>query len=1169
MEFDYRTGRNATSRDVATHAKLTPGKRTLTEQLPPIQRRQAAEQPGAELTASATTLPAPIQQPDPAARATMYALFSVPRAATAGPAEALAAAVDDRQALGDERTAHPVQPGAGDRAPSSEDHTAASSGARDAARLAPQVSRLGLLFGTPEVHRSTQGGDPGGGAAPEAVISAARGSGAPLPAGVRTLLEPRLNHDFGNVRVHTDAEASAAAGSIHARAYTVGSDIVFGDGQFQPDQRDGQHLLAHELVHVVQQAGDSAASGPGAQPDTAIHLARTVEQLTALHALARSMSGRAGDADGPRHIAALATGLEQLRAVIASGDGVLQARVLAEISARLPPGMVSSIPGPTPGMPPATPQITSERPPGIAMAGFTISRADDPAEHEAERVADAVMDGAQVSISGAAHEVVHRSGGSFNCGPVAWIARLVLAIVFLALRCLEDCHRSHEDEEEEEEDDDEDDAAADEAEKEKPDETETETETEARNNDQIPLYDTEATSEDKNSTKDGDSDDANNASRQTTHEKYSQTQATNTANVPAVGEIDDQPQPNAVQGQPNSKKKRMTRGRRKKLALQRAATAANQAEIEALEEQANASNGETLDAQQIAHPSAGTAEGEEATESTGHSTSEKHKAAADEKRTSSADKEKEKEPETKEGTPPSMHDIDGLMDELPPLLSDDENDNEVHTLRSSPKALIEQALKSGQIHSLSARVLRAGLAHLDLEACKLLARHMTDKQWNKKTATFLASYIEDPHVLAMCIDKALAPIVVPTCNPVVLCKFICEKGAANITQYLLPDQLVLLVKAAFRKPDFEPLLMPYLQSGQIAFLLHGDLGEYVIAMLHPRNCIGLGGSALDVLGKHLHLKPEILLWLTYDQLAELQVEDLQAAVPAICRDRPQILELMADRCFARIEHCLDDSQKHRVKRNDLWSRGVALCRQLRQTLKVLDLDNLEEKEKAIELGHENLPGNTHELELLCEAAMQPDVLFVQVGLLTGKDLMNLLQPCPHLATLMKGYLGDHEPYGGDGVVWRHSGPTTFQAKSIRWNAPTEHGEQEPAERGDSQGIFETRLREATRQLAGRVAGGHKKGDENPLPRGERVICIKLSSVPRPDAFAYYTKTINDCLGMKAGVDAISVDWQDGSRTVWRWQRNGCYEPDNTGALLASVSGSPGTSGWQAERPFDG
>ncbi|MGV9711222.1 eCIS core domain-containing protein [Gordonia sp. NPDC003424] len=77
--------------------------------------------------------------------------------------------------------------------------------------------------------------------------------GAPLPGDLRADMEGRFGHDFGDVRIHDDAAAHDSAKSVHAQAYTVGSDIVFQSGKYDPDSHAGKHMIAHELTHVVQQ----------------------------------------------------------------------------------------------------------------------------------------------------------------------------------------------------------------------------------------------------------------------------------------------------------------------------------------------------------------------------------------------------------------------------------------------------------------------------------------------------------------------------------------------------------------------------------------------------------------------------------------------------------------------------------------------------------------------------------------------------------------------------------------------------------------------------------------------------------------------------------------------------------------------------------------------------
>jgi hypothetical protein len=88
----------------------------------------------------------------------------------------------------------------------------------------------------------------------KAATTLGEAGGQPLPENLRTEFESRFGHDFSKVRIHSDAEA---ASSIGAHAFTRGEDIVFGRGQYQPSTRQGLHLLAHELTHVVQQGGQA------------------------------------------------------------------------------------------------------------------------------------------------------------------------------------------------------------------------------------------------------------------------------------------------------------------------------------------------------------------------------------------------------------------------------------------------------------------------------------------------------------------------------------------------------------------------------------------------------------------------------------------------------------------------------------------------------------------------------------------------------------------------------------------------------------------------------------------------------------------------------------------------------------------------------------------------
>ena len=81
-----------------------------------------------------------------------------------------------------------------------------------------------------------------------------RDPGAPLASGTRARMETRLAHNFAAIRVHDGSGASRASRDLGARAFTVGQDIVFGEGALAPSTAEGERLLAHELTHAVQNA---------------------------------------------------------------------------------------------------------------------------------------------------------------------------------------------------------------------------------------------------------------------------------------------------------------------------------------------------------------------------------------------------------------------------------------------------------------------------------------------------------------------------------------------------------------------------------------------------------------------------------------------------------------------------------------------------------------------------------------------------------------------------------------------------------------------------------------------------------------------------------------------------------------------------------------------------
>lgn len=121
----------------------------------------------------------------------------------------------------------------------------------DAARLQASIGNQAVL----RLQRQA-----GGQAEALREIRAHQGAGAPIAPGLVAPLKGWLGIDPAPVRIHTDAFAAAAAAALDANAFTVGRDIFFGAGWYQPTQRDGLLRLGHELVHTAQTGGDGRAA---------------------------------------------------------------------------------------------------------------------------------------------------------------------------------------------------------------------------------------------------------------------------------------------------------------------------------------------------------------------------------------------------------------------------------------------------------------------------------------------------------------------------------------------------------------------------------------------------------------------------------------------------------------------------------------------------------------------------------------------------------------------------------------------------------------------------------------------------------------------------------------------------------------------------------------------
>jgi uncharacterized protein DUF4157 len=156
---------------------------------------------------------------------------------------------------------------------------------------------------------------------PPIVFEVLHTAGQPLDTQARAFMQTRLGHDFSKVRVHTDAKAAASARNVNALAYTVGGDIVFGEGQYAPGTSTGRRLLAHELAHTVQQSqagsGSLGALTISDQHESSEHEAERVSQTLEQDRVSEPSNAH------PLHLARQSTPDAPASASPASGDSTV------------------------------------------------------------------------------------------------------------------------------------------------------------------------------------------------------------------------------------------------------------------------------------------------------------------------------------------------------------------------------------------------------------------------------------------------------------------------------------------------------------------------------------------------------------------------------------------------------------------------------------------------------------------------------------------------------------------------------------------------------------------------------------------------------------------------------------------------------------------------------
>ncbi|MGH4004207.1 MAG: eCIS core domain-containing protein [Pseudonocardiaceae bacterium] len=158
-------------------------------------------------------------------------------------------------------------------------------------------------------------GDIGSVTAPPIVHEVLSAPGHSLDPSTRGFMEPRFGHDLSHIRIHTDRKAAESARAVKARAYTVGNDVVFGEGEgeYSPRTLAGQRLLAHELVHTLQQSMSASVVQRQASLDIALRSPTVTAQVLGSEMLdSFELNSHVLTAEHKRRLLALATRLKEL-----------------------------------------------------------------------------------------------------------------------------------------------------------------------------------------------------------------------------------------------------------------------------------------------------------------------------------------------------------------------------------------------------------------------------------------------------------------------------------------------------------------------------------------------------------------------------------------------------------------------------------------------------------------------------------------------------------------------------------------------------------------------------------------------------------------------------------------------------------------------------------------
>lgn len=89
----------------------------------------------------------------------------------------------------------------------------------------------------------------------ESDLNSSKGGGSAMDKNTKQEMESGFGANFSSVNIHTDSRAVQMSEQLGAQAFTHGNDVYFNKGKYNPNSKEGKHLLAHELTHTIQQTG--------------------------------------------------------------------------------------------------------------------------------------------------------------------------------------------------------------------------------------------------------------------------------------------------------------------------------------------------------------------------------------------------------------------------------------------------------------------------------------------------------------------------------------------------------------------------------------------------------------------------------------------------------------------------------------------------------------------------------------------------------------------------------------------------------------------------------------------------------------------------------------------------------------------------------------------------